>query len=68
MADYFRSILVRLHREPVLLRSAVGAVIVLLGVFGLTVNDANVDGAIDVLSWVIGFAVTASARSKVTPV
>jgi hypothetical protein len=66
--DYLRSILVRLHNEPVLLRSAVGAVVVLLGVFGLTVNDATLDPVIDVLAWAIAFAITASARSKVTPV
>lgn len=68
MLDFLKAALVRIHNEPVLLRTVVGGAIALLAIFGITVQDGTLDPVIDVAGLIIAFLVNASARAKVTPV
>lgn len=69
MLDFLRSILIRLHGEPVVLRNAIVGVVSLIAIFGVNVPDATLNTVIDFAALAISLLwATVSARARVTPV
>lgn len=67
--DFLRSILIRLHNEPLVLRNAIVGIVSLIAIFGVTVEDATVNTIIDFAALSISLLwATVSARARVKPV